>query len=148
MARGGVKIKGLQRQLNRVAKLQDGGETQERVMDAVEAGVFEMNEIAVQLIQSQNIHDEGTLLRSQSVVPYNQNGWSMINNASYAPYHEFGTGGMVEIPQGWETIAAQFKGEGKKVINIRPRPFFVPAFIKGGAKIVDEVRQIIKDATK
>lgn len=32
--------------------------------------------------------------------------------ASYAPYVEFGTGGKVEIPNGYEELAAQFKGKG------------------------------------
>ena len=49
--------------------------------------------------------------------------------SSYAPYQEFGTGGLVRIPQGLEAEAAQYKGKGIRQINMRPQPFFfAPAF--------------------
>lgn len=49
--------------------------------------------------------------------------------SSYAPYQEFGTGGLVSIPQGLEAEAAQYKGKGIRQINMRPQPFFfAPAF--------------------
>lgn len=49
--------------------------------------------------------------------------------SSYAPYQEFGTGGLVRIPQGLEAEASQYKGKGIRQINMRPQPFFfAPAF--------------------
>lgn len=45
----------------------------------------------------------------------NQYVFGVGSNASYAPYVEFGTGGKVKIPPGYEDYAAQFKNkEGGK----------------------------------
>lgn len=41
----------------------------------------------------------------------------------YAPYVEFGTGGMVDVPQGLEDYSNQFKGKGIKQVNLPARPF-------------------------
>lgn len=41
----------------------------------------------------------------------------------YAPYLEFGTGAMVDVPNGLEDYAAQFKGKGQKQVNIPAKPF-------------------------
>lgn len=50
---------------------------------------------------------------------------------NYAPYVEFGTGGMVDVPAGLEDYAIQFKGSGKKKLNLPARPFlFNSAFEK------------------
>ena len=49
--------------------------------------------------------------------------------SEYAPYQEFGTGGLVSIPKGLENEAAKYKGKGARQINMRPQPFFfAPAF--------------------
>jgi HK97 gp10 family phage protein len=61
-------------------------------------------------------------------------------NAPYSAYVEFGTGGKVSIPKGFEQIAIKFKGNGVKEINLRPRPFLIPAYLIGiasyGKKLV------------
>jgi len=38
---------------------------------------------------------------------------SVFSTVAYAPYVEFGTKKKVNIPSGWETFAAQYKGKGK-----------------------------------
>jgi hypothetical protein len=38
---------------------------------------------------------------------------SVYSDINYAPYVEFGTKSKVNIPPGWESYAAQFKGKGK-----------------------------------
>ena len=38
---------------------------------------------------------------------------SVYSDIGYAPYVEFGTKSKVNIPPGWESYAAQFKGKGK-----------------------------------
>jgi len=47
----------------------------------------------------------------------------------YAPFQEFGTGGLVNIPLGWEEMAAEFKGKGIRQVNINPHPFMYPAYL-------------------
>jgi len=46
----------------------------------------------------------------------------------YAPYVEFGTGGLVDVPAGVEGFAIKFKGQGIRQVNQRPQPFLFPAF--------------------
>ena len=41
----------------------------------------------------------------------------VIASASYAPYVEFGTGGKVSIPAGYENFAVQFKGKGSGTLE-------------------------------
>lgn len=53
----------------------------------------------------------------------------------YAPYIEFGTGGKVDVPNGYSDFAIQFKGKGKKQINRGAKPFLIPAFLEGKDKL-------------
>jgi hypothetical protein len=48
-------------------------------------------------------------------------------NATYAPYLEFGTGGGVDVPRGFETMAKQLKGRGIRQVNLPARPHIIPA---------------------
>ena len=53
----------------------------------------------------------------------------VIAGAHYAPYVEFGTGGMVDLDDMLQlgipaSYAAQFKGKGIKEVNLPARPFF------------------------
>lgn len=41
----------------------------------------------------------------------------------YSPYVEFGTGGGVDVPEGLESYAAQYKGAGLRQVNLPARPF-------------------------
>ena len=41
----------------------------------------------------------------------------------YAPYVEFGTGTLVDVPKGLEDYAMQFKGAGVKEVNLPARPY-------------------------
>lgn len=60
----------------------------------------------------------------------------------YAPYLEFGTGGLVDVPEGLEDYAMKFKGAGIKQVNITPRPFLTPAFRKHTAIMLEELKKL------
>lgn len=64
-------------------------------------------------------------------------------SAPYAPYIEFGTGGAVQIPTGWEDLAAEFRGKGVKTISLKPRPYLIPNFEKQAAELKKELEEII-----
>lgn len=71
--------------------------------------------------------------------------------AKYAPYQEFGTGDKVDIPtgQGLEGLAEyalQFKGAGKRKVNIRARQFFFPAVSHAVTRLIPRLQQIINTA--
>ena len=58
----------------------------------------------------------------------------------YAPYIEFGTGGLVDVPAGLEDFAIKFIGNGIKQINLAPRPFLFPAFFSNVAKLRERIK--------
>ena len=53
--------------------------------------------------------------------------YSVEAKMPYAAYVEFGTGGKVSIPIGYEEYAAQFKGT-RKVAGMRSQPYLIPSF--------------------
>jgi len=66
----------------------------------------------------------------------------------YAPYIEFGTGGLVDVPAGLEDYAIKFKGAGIKQVNLFPIPFLIPAFKKHTAKMLEELEKLDLDSIK
>lgn len=70
----------------------------------------------------------------------------VYTNVHYAPYVEFGTGGLVDIPNGLEEYAIQFKGAGVKQVNLPPRPFLFPAFFANTKKMLETLKKL--DGTK
>lgn len=66
-------------------------------------------------------------------------------DAPYAPYVEFGTGGNVEIPKGWEDIAEQFKGKGVRQINIKAQPYLIGNFEKEEKALIKSLRELIRE---
>ena len=62
----------------------------------------------------------------------------------YAPYIEFGTGGLVDVPAGLEDFAIKFIGNRIKQINLAPRPFLFPAFFSNVAKLTERIKTKIE----
>ena len=104
--------------------------------DALRKGVdAEMQKTMVEINAQQKALapvDYGTLrssLKFTKVAPLEYEIVSSGAGSEYAPYQEFGTGGLVNIPAGLENEAAKYKGKGERQINMRPQPFFfAPAF--------------------
>ena len=63
----------------------------------------------------------------------------------YAPYVEFGTGGLVSVPAGYEDFALQFKGKKGYKINLRPRPYLIPAFESEVPILRKNIQNVIKN---
>ena len=61
----------------------------------------------------------------------------------YAPYIEFGTGGNVAIPNGFDSLASEFKGQGIKIINRAAKPFLIPAFLEESENLKRETENIV-----
>ena len=64
-------------------------------------------------------------------------------NKHYAPYVEFGTGGLVDVPTGLEEFANKFRGNGVKQVNLPARPFLFPAWRTNGAKMLERLKKLI-----
>ena len=75
---------------------------------------------------------------------------SLYNKTDYAGYIEFGTGTYVFWGYPWadgeiENIAATWKGQGIKKINIYPRPFFFRAFFEEAPKMLARIKTVITE---
>ena len=68
----------------------------------------------------------------------------IFNNVEYAPYQEFGTGGLVSIPAGLEEEANQFRGAGIRQVNMPPQPFFFRPYFEEIPKLLKAVQDILK----
>jgi HK97 gp10 family phage protein len=64
-------------------------------------------------------------------------------NMHYAPYVEFGTGTLVDVPEGLKEYAMQFKGKGIRKVNLRARPFLFPAAESERPKFVERMQKIL-----
>jgi HK97 gp10 family phage protein len=73
--------------------------------------------------------------------------YKVIALERYSAYMEFGTGGLVSVPNELKEIAIQFKGAGVKQINLRPQPFMYPAWIKGKLNYLDDLTKQLKKLT-
>jgi hypothetical protein len=64
--------------------------------------------------------------------------------APYAPYVEFGTGGLVDVPTELKDIAIKFKGKGIRKINMRARPYLYPALLRGRKEYLESLTKLLK----
>ena len=71
--------------------------------------------------------------------------YTVGSRLKYAPYVEFGTGGEVSVPAGYEDFAMQFKGKGIRKINLRPRPYLIPAFESEIPILRKNIQNVIKN---
>jgi len=67
-----------------------------------------------------------------------------VDTVDYGPYVEFGTGNLVDVPQGLKEFALQFKGQGIREVNLKPQPFLFPAVEEERPKFLDKIRKILR----
>jgi hypothetical protein len=63
--------------------------------------------------------------------------------APYAPFVEFGTGGLVQVPNELKEIAIKFKGKGIKQVNLRARPYLYPSLLRGRIEYLDKLKKVL-----
>jgi HK97 gp10 family phage protein len=63
--------------------------------------------------------------------------------APYAPFVEFGTGGLVDVPTELKEMAIKFKGKGIKQVNLRPRPYLYPALVRGRIEYLEKLKKVL-----
>lgn len=59
--------------------------------------------------------------------------------APYAPFLEFGTGSHVRIPEGFEDMASEYRGE--RPGNMIARPHIIPAMQEAAIEITEELER-------
>lgn len=96
--------------------------------------------------------DKGTLKQS---IKSERKGKSVevIAGANYAPYIEFGTGGMVKLDDMLElgipaSYAEQFKGKGIKEVNLPARPYFFSSAREGLNDLFIRLKKELRKSVK
>ena len=87
--------------------------------------------------------DLGFLRNQIALVPIGDLTYSVEARAKYSAYLEFGTGGLVKIPAGFEDLAILFKGRGIRTINIRPQPFLIPSYETEKPKLIQRLKKLL-----
>lgn len=67
--------------------------------------------------------------------------YTITSAEHYMPYVEFGTGGLVDVPNGLEDYAIQFKGKGIRQVNLPARPFLFPAYEAERVRLVERLKK-------
>ena len=63
--------------------------------------------------------------------------------APYAAYVEFGTGGLVQVPDELKEQAWLFKGKGIKEVNLRARPYLYPSLLRGRKEYLEKLQKVL-----
>ena len=137
------KIEGLDDLIKRMGKL--APEIAKEVAMEVNASALAIQSKARRDV----VVDNSTLRSSIQLKEINRGDKIMYTVGSalrYAPYVEFGTGGTVNVPAGYEDFAMQFKGKGIRKINLRPRPYLIPAFESEIPVLRKNIQNVIKNA--
>lgn len=136
-----MEIKGLNSVLSNLRKY--GKEAEKDI-----AGVTELTARKIESYAKNNAPvDTGKLGQSIQAVKENEFNWNIEAGgilAPYAPFIEFGTGGLVEVPNELKEKALKFKGKGIKQINLRARPFLYPALLRGRIEYVEKLKKVLE----
>lgn len=94
------------------------------------------------LIDDQN----GALLNAISAEKKRELEYEVVAQKFFAPFVEFGTGTMVDVPVGLEDYAMQFyRGPG---VNLPARPFLFPAYEEERKKLIDRLKKYLLNNAK
>lgn len=126
-----------------ISKLRQYGKEAERDIEGVTELVARNIEKESKILAPTDL---GKLGQSIQAVKQNPTNWTIEAGgaiAPYAPFVEFGTGGLVVVPQELKELAIKFKGKGVKKINLRARPYLYPALLKGRAEYLDKLKKVL-----
>lgn len=142
MAKGiSINIKGLNETLS---KLKDTKDIVAKEIDfAIAANVETMATKAKQSVPV----DTGRLKNSISVLKNSLFNYTLVAQADYAAYVEFGTGNLfVQLPeQYWNDLADQFKAKPRKrLVNLMPRPYLRPSVLSTYPQMIEDINQVLK----
>ena len=121
----------------------------ETMAEVVKTTAQDIERNAKDLASVKRVWDNGDLAQNikaeEQETPFN---YKVTAYMPYSAYHEFGTGGLVDVPNEWSEMARQFIGKGIKQVNIMPRPFMYPAFIFGRMRFNKDIREELKVLSK
>jgi HK97 gp10 family phage protein len=91
--------------------------------------------------------DLGKLGQSIQAVRIDRDNWKVEAGgvlSPYAPFVEFGTGGLVEVPEELKDQAIKFKGKGIRKVNLRARPFLYPSLVRGRIEYIEKLKKVLE----
>ena len=91
--------------------------------------------------------DMGFLRNQIHTDEVNEYNYEIVARAKYSAYLEFGTGGLVNVPEELKELAIKFKGKGVRQVNIMPQPFLYPAFVKGRKQYLKDLQDGLDSLT-
>lgn len=139
------RIEGLDALITRIGKL--APEIAKEVAMEVNASALAIQSKARKSVAA-NSTDKGRLVGSIQLKEINKGDkviYTVGSRLKYAPYVEFGTGGKVSIPAGYEDFAYEFIGKGIREVNLRPRPYLIPAFESEIPVLRKNIQNVIKN---
>lgn len=68
----------------------------------------------------------------------------VFTRVAYAGFQEFGIGAGLNIPQGAEKAAQEYKGKGLRKVNMRAQPFMFPAAESYRKEFIQQITRILK----
>lgn len=110
--------------------------------DEIEA-IIEDTTQNIETEATNNVRRDTSFLASSINAEYKDLEGSVFVRKDYAPYVEFGTGGLVDVPSGLEDYAIQFKGNNIKQVNLPARPFLFPAWKANSIKMLERLKVLI-----
>jgi HK97 gp10 family phage protein len=115
------------------------GKLRQDVGDEINASALNIQNSAKRLAPV----DLGFLRNNIALVPIGDLTFAVEARAKYSPYIEFGTGGEVNVPAGYEDLAIRFKGKGIRRVNIKPQPFLIPSYETEKPKLIDRLKKLL-----
>lgn len=131
-----IKVKGIQKALKAFSNYSDSKNKQ--LEAAVQRATINIDRKAKQNAPVDTGRLRGSIHRTS-----NKLSGVVFTNVEYAPYIEFGTGSMVDVPEGLEDYAMQFKGDGKRQVNMPAQPFLFPAWEAVRPEYIREIKKIL-----
>ena len=134
------EIKGLQELLKKFKTLdKEIVQNVEDIMEGAAKNIEEDAKVAAPV-------DFGKLRQGIKLEPIagKEMGYRVVAKEKYSAFMEFGTGGRVKVPSELKEVAIQFKGKGIREVNIQPRPFLYPAFVKHRKILIKDLKDYLK----
>ena len=137
-----MEIKGLN---TVIANLRKYGKEAEKDIEAVtEQAARNIEKYASNLAPA----NFGKLRGGIKALPIDKTHWKITTDwdglSPYAPYVEFGTGGLVQVPEELKSQAIKFKGKGIKEVNLRARPFLYPSLLRGRKEYLEKLKKVLE----
>lgn len=137
-----MALKGLKSTLNSLKKFGKEAEKSIELITFTTANDIELNAKMLAPV------DMGFLRNQIYTQEIDKLNYKIVAGASYSAYMEFGTGGLVSVPEELKELAIKFKGKGVRKINLTPQPFMYPSWKKGQKQYVKDLQTELNTLTK